>query len=247
MCNTKRSWGRGPGAPLSAVAGFALLCGLITGWAKAGAPTPAGDQRVAGGAVAASESWRASLHGFNEWLSAQSIYDADQVARIKAEQQRRLASMNTDEREAYHRDLDARLSIVSSAEWQETMDWLTSTLSAAAPSYAKKLDLHYPDVAHLTAAQLQRELAKLERRRWSEHQESMAFERMRETRLAMHQRQLRADEDARQRAFDRAAMSDRFSEYHPSHHPVQQRQRRPFYPPYAPFGFGFGFGGFGLF
>ncbi|MGH7192999.1 MAG: hypothetical protein ACREJM_05610 [Candidatus Saccharimonadales bacterium] len=194
-----------------------------------------------------SPAWRESQHGFDEWLSAQTIYDAHQVAQIKADQSRRLTTMTTDELQDFQRDLDAKLSIVSSAEWQETIDWLSRTLSAAAPSYAAKLDLHYPDVAHLTAAQLERTLAKLERRRWSEHQESLAFERMRETRLSMHQQQLRAESEARERALDRAAMSNRFSEYHPAHHPTQQRQRRPFYPPYAPFGFGFGFGGFGMF
>ncbi|HEX5446784.1 MAG TPA: hypothetical protein VFW87_23400 [Pirellulales bacterium] len=216
------------------------LCVVSLGRASAGAA----DSRDA---VTSSPTLRESLHGFDEWLSAQSIYDASQVDQIKADQQRRLASMNTDELADFHRDLDAKLSILSSAEWQETMAWLSSTLSAAAPSYAQQLDLHYPDVARLTAAQLQRALAGLERRRWSEHQESLAFERMRETRLSMHQRQLRADEDARERALDRAVMSNRFSEYHPRHHPAQQRRRRPFYPPYAPFGFGFGFGGFGLF
>ena len=199
------------------------------------------------GNLLGSPSWRESLHGMDEWLSAQTIYTSEEVARLKAERQQKLAAMTTEELEDYHRDLDAKLSIVSSPEWQETMEWLSSTLSAAAPSYARKLDLHYPDVAHLTAAQLQRALTKLERRRWSEHQESLAFERLRETRLAMHQRQLRASEEYRERAFDRAAMSNRFSQYHPAHQAMQQRTRRPFYPPYAPFGFGFGFGGFGMF
>jgi hypothetical protein len=235
-------------ARLSKMALVVLACVFSTGWATGGTADRTDSDMRSRDAVVSSPAWRESLHGFDEWLSAQTIYDAGEAAQIKAEQQRRLATMTTDELQDFQRDLDAKLSIVSSAEWQETIDWLSSTLSAAAPSYAEKLDLHYPDVAHLTAAQLQRALAKLERRRWSEHQESLAFERMRETRLSMHQRQLRDGAEARERALDRAAMSDRFSEYHPAHHPMQQRQRRPFYPPYAPFGFGgFGFGGFGLF
>jgi len=235
-------------APLRKVPPLVLACVFAAGGAIAGAADRADPGTPSRDAVVSSQAWRESLHGFDEWLSAQTIYSPDQAAQIKAEQQRNLANMTTDELQDFQRDLDAKLSIVSSTEWQDAIDWLSNTLSAAAPSYAAKLNLQYPDVAHLTAAQLQRALAKLERRRWSEHQESLAFERMRETRLSMHQRQLHADAEARERALDRAAMSDRFSQYHPAHHPMQQRQRRPFYPPYAPFGFGgFGFGGFGLF
>lgn len=229
-----------------------MLVFLVAAFFSAAGPTvnatePMDSDADGRNAVMSSPAWHESLHGFDEWLSAQTIYNADEVAQIKNDLQRRLEIMNTEELQDFQRDLDAKLSILSSAEWQDTIDWLSSTLAAATPSYAKKLDLRYPDVARLTAAQLQRAFFRLQRRRWSEHQESLAFERMRETRLSMHQRQLRANEEARERALDRAAMSDRFSEYHPSHHPIQQRRRRPFYPPYAPFGFGFGFGGFGLF
>lgn len=221
-----------------------IVLSLVAEVRAAGSP----DAGVQGrGELLRSPSWRESLHGMDEWLSAQTIYSREEVAQLKADQQERLAGMTTEELEDFHRDLDAKLSIVSSPEWQETMEWVSNTLSAAAPSYARRLDLRYPDVAHMTAAQLQRALTKLERRRWSEHQESLAFERLRETQLAMHQRQLRAQEESRERAYDRAAMSNRFSMYHPPHQAMRQRTRRPFYPPYAPFGFGFGFGGFGLF
>lgn len=221
-----------------------IALGLVADARAAGSPDVGAHGR---GELLRSPSWRESLHGMDEWLSAQTIYSPEEVAQLKADQQQRLAGMTTEELEDFHRDLDAKLSIVSSPEWQETMEWVSNTLSAATPSYARRLDLHYPDVAHMTAAQLQRALTKLERRRWSEHQESLAFDRLRETQLAMHQRQLRAQEEARERAYDRAAMSNRFSMYHPPHQATRQRTRRPFYPPYAPFGFGFGFGGFGLF
>lgn len=227
--------------------GLALLSGAIFGFVGgARAESPARTELRPAPAVTSNPAWRESLHEFDEWLSAQAIYSPEEAAQIKTELQDRLATMTTDESEDFRRDLESRLAIVSSAEWQETMDWVSSTLSAAAPAYARKLNLHYPDVAHLTAAQLQRELHKLERRRWSEHQESLAYEHLRETRLAMHRRQLRADAEARERALDRASTSNRFAEYHPSHHPPQRRNRRPFYPPRV-FGFGFGFGGLGFF
>lgn len=246
MC-TSAPWGTVESRPFAI--GRLLAIGVIA-WGLAADARAAGspDAGAQGrGALLSSPSWRESLHGMDEWLSAQTIYSPDEVAQLKADRQQRLANMTTEELEDFHRDLDAKLSIVSSPEWQETIEWLSNTLSAAAPSYARRLNLQYPDVAHMTAAQLQRALTKLERRRWSEHQESLAFERLRETQLAMHQRQLRAQEESRERAYDRAAMSNRFSMYHPPHQAMRPRSRRPFYPPYAPFGFGFGFGGFGLF
>lgn len=192
-------------------------------------------------AILASPTWRQTIAAFDEWLSDQPIYSDDVVERFKLDRARRLASMSADELDEFARELDEKLSLVSSPEWIETVDWIRETLAIATPAYARKLNLQYPDVLRLSSAQLRSQLKTLERRHAAARRQAQAFERLRDERMALHQRELQAQAEARERALDRAAMSNRFAAYHPAH-TATQRTRRPFYPPMMPFAFGFGMG-----
>ena len=188
-----------------------------------------------------SPGWRETIDAFDGWLSSQPIYSHEAVEQFKLERARRLAAMSTEELNQFARELDEKLSLVSSPECEETIEWIRETLSVATPAYARRLNLRYPDVLRLTPAQLRRELKSLERRHVAARRQAQAFERLRDERMALHQRELQAQAESRERALDRAAMSNRFAAYHPAH-TATQRTRRPFYPPLTPFAFGFGLG-----
>lgn len=198
-------------------------------------------EQAAREAILASPAWRETIEAFDDWLSSQPIYSGEAVERFKLERARRLATMPSDELARFARELDKKLSLVSSPEGEETIDWVRETLSVATPAYARKLDLRYPDVLRLTSAQLQSELKSLARRHTAARQRAQSFERLRDERMALHQRELRAQAESRERALDRAAMSNRFADYHPAH-TATQRTRRPFYPPLSPYAFAFGLG-----
>lgn len=206
-----------------------------------GSPERSDAGRAAREAILASPTWRETIAAFDEWLSHQPIYADEVVERFKLDRARRLSAMSADELEAFARELDEKLSLVSSSEYQETIGWIRETLSVATPAYARKLDLRYPDVLHLTSAQLESELKSLARRHAAARHRAEAFERLRDERMALHQRERQAQAESRERALDRAAMSNRFAAYHPAH-TATQRVRRPFYPPLTPFAFGFGLG-----
>ena len=89
---------------------------------------------------------------------SQPIYSHEAVEQFKLERARRLATMSTDEIDQFARGLDEKLSLVSSPECEETIEWIRETLSVATPAYARRLNLRYPDVLRLTPAQLRREL-----------------------------------------------------------------------------------------
>lgn len=197
--------------------------------------------RAAREAILASPTWRETIAAFDEWLAEQPIYSDEVVERFKLDRARRLATMSADELDEFAREIDEKLLLLSSPEWTETLDWIRETLAIATPAYARKLNLQYPDVLRLSSAQLRSQLKALERRHSAARRQAQAFERLRDERMALHQREQQAQAEARERALDRAAMSNRFAAYHPAH-TATQRTRRPFYPPMMPFGFGFGMG-----
>jgi opacity protein-like surface antigen len=187
-----------------------------------------------------SVAWRQVMEGLDEWFSSQSLYDRKESDAVKKELMQRVQKMSPDELAAFQEDLDAKLQMVLGAEGRDILGWVGANLAAAAPAYRKKMDLQYPDITKLTAAEVRDQLDLLERKRSSARSQNAALEQARQTRIAALQNAQRQQNDDRERALDRGAASFG-SGGHPSpYHPNGMRQypdvvSRPAY------GWGFGF------
>lgn len=183
------------------------------------------------------KSWRRTMDALDEWFSTQTIYAPGQVGEIKKQLAEQVSKMSDDDREAFQRDLDAKLQMVFSPEGRDILEWVTRSLAAAAPAYRKKMDLKYPDLLKLTAAQLREQLDLLERRRAAARTQTAALEQARHARIASLQEEQRQRYDEQQRARDQAAANFHSSSpYHPGG--MSKHTYNPVRPVY---GWGFGF------
>jgi hypothetical protein len=188
--------------------------------------------------IRASESWQKTMNGLDEWFSVQPIYNRQEVDAIKSDLSRRLEEMSSEELGAFQQGLDAKLEMVLGPEGRDILGWVAASWAAASPSYRKKLDVHYPDLMKLTAAQLREQLDLLERKREAARTQTAKLEQFRQARIAALQSEQRQQFEERERTLDRGASG---GGYRTPYHPGGVRQypdvvSRPSY------GFGFGFG-----
>jgi hypothetical protein len=168
----------------------------------------------ADGAIPQSDDWRTIMHEFDEWASVQQIYDSTQVARYRQQLVQRESTLRGAQRQDFLDDLSAKLKILSSAEARKAREWLAENLAVASDSYAKKIKSQLPDVARLTASQLQEQLDEFQDRRAQTQAGNAEFSRFREQQVANIQAERRRQEAAVAQA-DARAQSDSYSGYHP--------------------------------
>jgi hypothetical protein len=188
-----------------------------------------------------SESWRTTMAELDQWYSAQPIYDPKQVDEIKKQTSRRVEAMSADELEEFRQDVESKLAILQSPDGRDILGWVAANQAAASPAYRKKMDIQYPDVARLNAAQLREQLELLAQKRSSAQSQTAALERARQSRISALQAEQRQQNEERERALDRSAASLGKGGYPSAYHPSGIRQypdvvSRPMY------GFGWGFG-----
>jgi hypothetical protein len=189
-----------------------------------------------------SDEWHDTMHALDEWFSAQPIYSEEQVERIKVRMRRSIARMSHQELMGFKQDLDEKLDILFSPEWRGTMEWLSEKLAVATKSYAKKIGLRYPDVANMSAAQLQKQLDSLQAQQAGAQREATAFSQIRRERVATAEREVQEQNRSRVHALDRASAHIGAGAYHSSYHPSRARQNPPYLRQSGRIGFGYGFG-----
>ena len=190
--------------------------------------------------IRASESWQKTMNGLDEWFSVQPIYDREEVDAVKTNLARRVEEMSPEEREAFQQSLDAKLEMVLGPEGRDILGWVAASWAAASPAYRKKLDVHYPDLMKLTAAQLREQLDLLERKREAARAQTIKLDQLRQARIAALQADHQQQFEGRERVLDRGALG---GGYRTPYHPQGVRQypdvvSRPAY------GFAWGFGFF---
>jgi methyl-accepting chemotaxis protein len=170
---------------------FALAC-LV--WCLAGPARAAdGEQPATATAAGAAEDdvvrkaqimngqhWRRAIFELGEWLSAQQIYTADEVRRIKANFNRRVAAMSSYELEYLLEDLDSKFKILDTPEAKDVRSWVGQYLSAMSDRKRAEVLKDVPDVVTMSASQLQREIEKIEQTRTAIQQRSAAFDQSRQ-------------------------------------------------------------------
>lgn len=109
-----------------------------------------------------SQRWRRAIFELGEWLSSQQIYSPQEVNRIKADFNRKVAGMTSYELEYLLEDLDAKFKIMETSEAKDARAWVGQYLAAMSDSKRAEVLKDVPDVVTMSAAQLQQEVDRIE-------------------------------------------------------------------------------------
>jgi hypothetical protein len=149
--------------------------------AAAGSDKPVGADDLARKAeIMSGPRWRRAIFELGEWLSSQQIYTPQEVNRIKADFNRRVAGMSSYDLEYLLDDLDAKFKVLESPEARDAKAWLGQYLAAMSDRRRAEALRDVPDVVTMNAAQLQQEINRIEQKRTSIQQRQQAFDQGRE-------------------------------------------------------------------
>jgi hypothetical protein len=163
--------------------------------------------------IMSSQRWRRAIFELGEWLSSQQIYSPQEVNRIKADFNRRVAGMSSYELDYLLEDLDAKFKIMDTAEAKDARAWVGQYMAVMSDSKRAEVLKDVPDVVTMSAAQLQQEVNRIEQTKASLQQQQQAFDQSRQTMVdqASAARQATAAASRAAMAQTRAAP---FSPYH---------------------------------
>jgi len=150
-----------------------------------------------------SPEWKQAKYAFDEWISVQKIYDAKRVAEIKKQLRANIEAMTAEEFGEFLLDMQNKLKILTSKEAREARAWLARNMALAAAPYRAKMRKKLPDVASMTAAQLDQALRTFEAQRAASAKESVDAASARKQQIQATQQYLQESQRARERALDR--------------------------------------------
>jgi hypothetical protein len=175
-------------------------------------------------AILNSSRWRRMMFELNEWYTVQPFYDKKQVEQLKANVAASVAKMTSSELEFMLEDMDAKFKLINSPEAQEARNWIGHYLTMASGKKREEMLKELPNLATMTAAQMQREVEKLEQQRAAQQRNQQASD---EIRQAQVNNQLAADRAAQQ-AYIRQQNQPRAAYYSPYRAPAAGGK-----PPYS--------------
>ena len=144
--------------------------------APAAPANDADDDIVRKAQIMNSQRWRRAIFELGEWLAAQQIYTTDEVRRIKATFNRRVAGMSSYELEYLLDDLDSKFKILDTPEAKDARSWVGQYLSAMSDRKRAEVLKDVPDVVTMSSGQLQQEIQRIEQRRAALQQQQAAFD-----------------------------------------------------------------------
>jgi hypothetical protein len=159
---------------------------------------------VAQQAVLQSPEWLRMMERFNDWLSVQSLYDADQVKQIKQRLDAAIPKMSAEQLKAFLAEMLAKLDVLTGERADDAQEYLTETFAVASPAYLRRLRQQLPDVLTMTPRQIDQRLSGFASKRRNLAQVQQSFEAGRQQQITFHQAQIRAQQQAQARAADRA-------------------------------------------
>ena len=143
-----------------------------------------------------SQRWRRAIFELGEWLSSQQIYSPQEVNRIKADFNRKVAGMTSYELEYLLEDLDAKFKIMETSEAKDARAWVGQYL--AAMSYSKRAEVlkDVPDVTRMSAGDLADEIKKIEAKKQQLVNQQAAFNQSRRDIVSSQQQSIAATQRA---------------------------------------------------
>jgi hypothetical protein len=136
-------------------------------------------------------------------MSVQQIYTDEEIKEKLNSLRLRVAGMSEQERLAFLRDAQARLAILNGEEARQARAWVGETMSRLTPAGQQRFGKQLPDVANMTASELEQSLAtqQLKVQQRQRNQAAAAQLRAQQLQMArqMNQQRQSAFQDARQR------------------------------------------------
>jgi len=157
--------------------------------------------------------WRRAIFELGEWLSSQQIYTPQEVNRIKADFNRRVAGMSSYELEYLLDDLDAKFKVMETPEARDAKAWLGQYLAVMSDQRRAEALRDIPDVVTMSASQLQQEINRIEQKRVSLQQRQQAFDQTRDMRVQLAEDSRRQTAAAAAAAAAQTRASASFSPY----------------------------------
>jgi hypothetical protein len=176
---------------------LALLAMVGFGCLAVAAPvSAANDDAAAKKQILDSPAWREAMRGFNEWLSVQVTYDKEQAAQIKVRMKEKVNKMSAAQLRSFLEDMQKKLAILGSKEGIDARNWAEGYLTVLTTARAEAFRKQLPDVANMTAAQVQQALYDLQQRRDAQAASQKAFDQTRDQQVASIREMKRQTADA---------------------------------------------------
>jgi hypothetical protein len=134
--------------------------------------------------ILSSQRWRRAIFELNEWFNSQQIYTPEQVEKIKADFNVRVARMSAAEVQKLLADLDAKFQIIETPQAQEARAWMAQYLSYFSDKKRQEMLKDVPNVATMSAAELSREIMKIEQKRATIERDQAAFNQGQQSQVA---------------------------------------------------------------
>src|ERR1700676_1044695 len=91
-----------------------LHLGVATRDIRAAPPAQTKDDAAARNQILDSPAWHQAMEGFNEWLSAQAIYEKSQIPRVRTRMKDEISKMSIGQLQYFLQDMQKKLAIINS-------------------------------------------------------------------------------------------------------------------------------------
>ncbi|HEY4308864.1 MAG TPA: hypothetical protein VGN12_05380 [Pirellulales bacterium] len=172
-----------------------------------------------------SDELQDTLSRFDQWLSKQTLYDAEQVKRTRLRLGAGIKRMTSAQLQRFMTEMNAKLEVLTGEHAQDAQEHLSETLSVASEAYARKVRQGLPDVLSMNALQIDQKLASINTKRDASAQMQKRFDVSRQRMVASNEAQKRERQRAQQ---DEAA--DRAGNYSSSSQPNNFTPAADYYP-----------------
>jgi hypothetical protein len=167
------------------------------------AQLPWPDNSAAREQILNSPKWQDTMRQFDEWLSTQSLYDAQEVEHFKSRLEVGIGRMTAAQLQWFLNDMAEKLQVLRSKQTRDASDFLAQTVAVSSPAYARQIRQKLPDLLTMTAAQVNQRLAAFASKRQAAIQMQQTFQESRRQQIGYNQAQVAAREQAIDRDMNR--------------------------------------------
>ena len=137
--------------------------------------------------ILTGDEWQDTRLRFEQWLSAQTLYDADQVKQMRGKFAERVKTTTQAGRNQFIKDTDAKLQILYGPGTIDLQHRFAESMAAATPAYVKKSRQQLPDVVASTPDQLKDRLAGFALRYKANVEAHQTFDQLRQHHIATNE------------------------------------------------------------
>lgn len=151
-------------------------------------------------ALFAGQRWARIVEGIRQWASSTQVYTPEQIEEIRQHFNDRLRNQTPAEIEKSMAQMEKWLGVMLSPEAREANAHIAQTLQLQSEQAAQRTRDKLPNVAFMTATELQQELLSFNQQRQANAATAAAFNQARNQQIQMTQQSMAAQRQAQQQA-----------------------------------------------